>query len=1093
MLVAVSPPPLLNSPPVPENDNVRARPGTKIRIVVTANDVDADGDPIAVPFLPTKPANAPQPRLVSPTTVEVAVPKALPDGTQITFFYAVTDRINPVSPLRGQVIVTVDRHARDLPIAVDDIVPGTRAPDGHALVRVPVMVNDFDPAYDPTQLRILPSFNRSYSISGSSIVIPVGTRSHLVSYCIENPEHSRACAFVQVTVANPNDAPPVAVTDDASVSVGHRVTVDVTANDTHAPRTHLRVTAIVASHWGSAQVTDGRNITFTPSINAPGYGAVVYQVTDGTRSAEGIFYVTVDGNQPPVLEGSVIPVLPGGSVAVSLSAHVVGGSGARDQFQMLSQALPPGVSADLSGSTLTVSAAPDAIGRTGSVVLRASNGRLASRAALFQIIVTQPPAPQAANFTAGPFKQGSPPESIDVLAHVTDPTGRGLHIVAASVPGAAGTVQWDRGVGGRLRYAPSATFSGQTQILVTVGDATGVASRQVVATVTVSVYGPPTSPTAAPSVTARTDTSTNTPFFALDWSAGPALPRGAAIDHYQVNWSGGDRVDRTCAGSGTRCGFSGLSFAQAYAFRVRAVDVYGEAGGWGPSSASKRYDVAPPAVSSATAQFDVTSSTSIDLAWTPPRPYTGSSIRFYDVYAGSQLITSVPAPQTTARIGGLTTGQPYEFTIKTRNASNQQSDGVTTTPPVRPLAVPTFIGAPTVSESLDVADSIDVSWPTPTSSTDIPATGGDDPANLRYFVVVDGGTPQPASSPGFYNFSNPVEGHNYQIAIGVANSLVAKTCTTTLGSCAKYVSGTVSFTTYGPPSAVTDLLATANASQQLSLTFTPGTLPSGSPSDLQSKVYLTAVDPAIPGLDLSAPLEIASGFSTPASLVTGQQYDFTVVACSVPSSTPTRKFCEAGSQSTIGTAYGPPGAPSPPNGAVNGLTINWSWSPPNDGCGGCGIDHYSVLGIGNVSGTSVPFDYANYSTSYCVTVTAVNNRGVTGPDSAQGCATTGPPPVNFTVSAGAAAPPTECAGDLACRWWSYDETGIPVGTYTLRCFDRTDGDYGVSFSIDITSGSWSFVSDGTTGYCATAKSGHTVYAVLSTPGSSYQSSDYLWP
>ena len=367
------------------------------------------------------------------------------------------------------------------------------------------------------------------------------------------------------------------------------------------------------------------------------------------------------------------------------------------------------------------------------------------------------------------------------------------------------------------------------------------------------------------------------------------------------------------------------------------------------------------------------------------------------------------------------------------------------------------------------------------------------PRNLRYFVVVDGGVPQTAASPGFHSLPNPIEGHTYQIELGVANSLVAKTCTTTLSSCARYLGGTVSFTTYGPPSAVTDLAATASASQQLSLTFTPGTLPPGSPSDLQSKVFLTAVNPAIVGLDLSAPIGITSGWSTPANLTTGEQYDFTVLACAVPSSTPTR-FCEATPQTTSGTPYGPPGAPSQPSGAVDGLTITWSWTPPDDGCGGCGIDHYTVSGIGDVHGTSVQFDYANYSTTYCVTVAAANNRGVTGPDSPQGCATTGPAPVTFTVSAGPAAPPTECAGDPACRWWSFDETGIPVGTYTLRCFDRTNGDYGVSFTIDITSSSWSFVSDGSSGYCANVISGRTVYAVLSSSTlGTYQSTDYLWP
>jgi len=38
------------------------------------------------------------------------------------------------------------------------------------------------------------------------------------------------------------------------------------------------------------------------------------------------------------------------------------------------------------------------------------------------------------------------------------------------------------------------------------------------------------------------------------------------------------------------------------------------------------------------------------------------------------------------------------------------------------------------------------------------------------------------------------------------------------------------------------------------------------------------------------------------------------------------------------------------------------------------------------------------------------------------------------------------------------------------------------------------VSDGTTGYCASAASGDTVYAVLSAVGlGTYQSVDYLWP
>ena len=102
--------------------------------------------------------------------------------------------------------------------------------------------------------------------------------------------------------------------------------------------------------------------------------------------------------------------------------------------------------------------------------------------------------------------------------------------------------------------------------------------------------------------------------------------------------------------------------------------------------------------------------------------------------------------------------------------------------------------------------------------------------------------------------------------------------------------------------------------------------------------------------------------------------------------------------------------------------------------------------------------------------------------------------MNFAVTAGPVALPTNCADAPGCRWWSFQETGIPVGTYTLRCFDTTNGDYGLTFSIDITSGSWSFVSNGLSGYCANATSGVTVYATLSAAGlGTYQSANYVWP
>ena len=93
-----------------------------------------------------------------------------------------------------------------------------------------------------------------------------------------------------------------------------------------------------------------------------------------------------------------------------------------------------------------------------------------------------------------------------------------------------------------------------------------------------------------------------------------------------------------------------------------------------------------------------------------------------------------------------------------------------------------------------------------------------------------------------------------------------------------------------------------------------------------------------------------------------------------------------------GTPYGPPEAPSQLSGAVDGLSITWTWEAPDDGCGGCGIKSYSVTDIGEVGANSAQKTYDNYSTLYCVTVSAQNNLGITGPESEQSCATTGPEP-----------------------------------------------------------------------------------------------------
>ena len=403
--------------------------------------------------------------------------------------------------------------------------------------------------------------------------------------------------------------------DVAEVTIGRPVSVDVTANDKHAPGTDLRVTSIIGSHWGSAKVDGGKFVTFTPATKAPGYGEVVYQVSDGTRSAVGIFYLTVKGNQPPVLEGSSIPVLPGQRVAVSLTAHLVSGRSAtgNNHFEVLSRQLAPGISAVLSGDTLAVSATTDAIGRTGAVV-HTRHQRTA--------LVARGLVPDHGRATTGAARrelhrralQAGFARAHDRRARARDrsdrkgPAHRDRVRHRARRLGAVGS-----GCRRQAPLLPERDVHGHHADLRDGGrrdrQTRVVRSSRRSRSRSTDRRPLPQSRPSSPRAPTRRRTRRSS------HSTGRPARRCPGVPRSTTTRSTGRAVTastRPALSSGPRCGFAGLSFAHSYAFRVRAVDVYREAGDWGPASAAKRYDVAPPAVSSATAQFDLTSSTSID-------------------------------------------------------------------------------------------------------------------------------------------------------------------------------------------------------------------------------------------------------------------------------------------------------------------------------------------------------------------------------------------------------------------------------------------------------------------------------------------------
>ena len=216
-----------------------------------------------------------------------------------------------------------------------------------------------------------------HSVAGTSIVIPVGKRSHLVSYCIENPEHGTACAFVQVTVGDPNDAPPGRGDRQRERERRARASPSTSPPTTRTrPARALRVTTIVSFALGfragrRGPERDVHSVDQRARLRhrrLPGDRRHPFRRRDLLRHRQRQSAPGARGERDPGASRS-----PRGGVA---ERTLVGGSSkaARHRYEVLSRQLPAGVSAELSGDTLTVSASPDAIGRTGSVVLRASKG-----------------------------------------------------------------------------------------------------------------------------------------------------------------------------------------------------------------------------------------------------------------------------------------------------------------------------------------------------------------------------------------------------------------------------------------------------------------------------------------------------------------------------------------------------------------------------------------------------------------------------------------------------------------------------------------------------------------------------------------------
>lgn len=293
-LVMVLPPPVLNLPPVANADAATVFTGSSVLIDVLANDVDPEGEALAIDAL-TQPANG-------VAVIEGGRVRYTPaDGFIGTdsFTYVVVDPL--AATATTTVTVEVQVVPNTAPVANDDAV----SVDEDASVLVDVLANDSDVDGDVlTILEFTPVQHGTAVIEDGRIRYTPSANFHgsdELVYRIGDGRGGEATARVLITVRSVNDA-PVAVDDRASVAEDGTVLIDVLANDHDIDGDALTLALGTAPEHGSAVIEDGQ-IRYTPAADFNGTDRFTYRVTDPDgASVEATVTVTVEAvNDAPRL------------------------------------------------------------------------------------------------------------------------------------------------------------------------------------------------------------------------------------------------------------------------------------------------------------------------------------------------------------------------------------------------------------------------------------------------------------------------------------------------------------------------------------------------------------------------------------------------------------------------------------------------------------------------------------------------------------------------------------------------------------------------------------------------------------------------
>ena len=672
--VAISAAPTLNQNPVAVPDTVLTRPDRMVTVNVLSNDVDPDGDPLALEedSLETVTPEL-DPQALSSSTIQVHTPSQA--GTYLVS-YAVSDGRG--GSARGTVTVYVQDDAPlKAPIARDDFVSYEELPTDGSAVRVKVLDNDEDPDGSINELTVTTA-ESGVTVEGSDVLIPVTDSMRLVVYTITDRDGLTNSAVVTVpgrdTTAPFLNTAGLPIEMDAGTSRTINLSDYVVTRSGRSPRLVDDSSPVAQTGLDSVVADSSTQLTLTANASFGGNSAFLIQVADGDASDSGTLTASLSlpvrikatQNQPPTFAPTAIRVEAGGA-AVTQDLRL----GVRDPegtdvstFTYAMGSAPDTVSASLSGTVLTVSA-PETTpaGSVGAIAVSGTDeqGNTVNGSIPVEVVGTTKPRIQLPAYSLKTSVNN--PVSIDVASEATNPfpdTPISLEGAAISLGDATTSTS-----GTVVTITPKS--AGTISVVYRVNDKLKDPSRVVQGTITVTVKGPPDAPTG---VVARAKGPTGA---TVSFNA-PAS-NGERITEYRI-YSGGSQV-ATC--TETVCEVNGLTTGRSYTFTVKAVNASG------PSEGAESNAVTLSGVPDRPGSPTVTEGDgTLTVKWDAPND-NGSPITSYTVYAttaGSAATTCTTSVERTCIIKGLKNGQPYIVTVVATNANgnSQASPGVTGTP-----------------------------------------------------------------------------------------------------------------------------------------------------------------------------------------------------------------------------------------------------------------------------------------------------------------------------------------------------------------------------------------------------------------------------